>query len=785
MFSFHSGPQPEAIPASELDGATRLIVIVPHWSATVNLIDNQLLQVATAGKVVPIEDDPPAALLELVVPAGAYEIEVMLDGKTQSSWVVAEPDTQVVVPKDFWNLLTIETSMPLPSAIPGGKNDRMAKIAALASTRPLQAPGIQGDARLSLFATSIVSDPSEARDFDYDLQVLDEQGDVVVDLLDTPPKSVGRQYWRCAFDLPGGYYVIRTREAATSLEQGRTSRYQPLYLCPNWETHLFLKCDGVALLASMSLALIPAGRGFEPDSDQAVASNVVLTALAGNEADRIVLGSERIDALLRAEERNPWLSVLAAYALQSGDSSDESASLLEDIKQFLADTIPHHPDVHALMLGDPRLPGSLAFPPMLRAGLRQTQAFSVLHPDLVVPGSPLARLGDRFVADSAWTAWTETIHFASDAPEPEQNSTTQAMPAPAPALVEAFTSAAPIYPLTQQASPGEGTEAAGLSTLAADAAIICAADSLLNANVPPTETIEVPTDGSVSDMLGVEADAVSRFIGGSTEYVARGLEKLAKLVPAETLSGVSQDMRATLDVLVGAIRAKQCETCAPTEGSSLVTTPIENQVDRLRSEASRIEHIVHEGFETRKLTEEAAAKLASIGARLDMLAELLLKHAHIVIITDENGELRYGNRLLRDRLLKRGDARDDILRRLRDILARQDSGRTLVLAADLSPTSPEGMAQATIEVHRTEVHDSDKKPQGSIYFLRDHAVCSLSPAEVARLETILPQITLHASMIQHLTGEDPETALAHLGELTAELDDLLNHREASPDLVTS
>lgn len=769
MFRYPEGPQPTSVAAPKLGERARLILEVPHWTTVVTIVDNDLRPVEGLSKLERLASGEDAASATVELPAGAYSVEARLGGHTQTMWVVAQKGHETRVPAAAWDGLTLATSMPIASAIDGtppsdplvGEVERLSLESAPA---PALNPVGPANARLFLFGR-LADAPDKTTSAAWDIQLIDANGAMAVNLLDHGPVQ-GDFFWSFTYDLPKGYYVLRARETS---ERSSYYRCQPLYLCGGWESHVFLECYTSPLLATMSFNMSRIGVGFRPNDDATIAAASMLAALANDDAIRTLIGASPMEVLLRGEMDNPWLGVLAAYVLSSVEAPSDSNGLLAEVKQFLLREMADHPDVRALTLAESgHLP--LDYPPMLRAGLHLIRANAANSSSTIVTDSVLSKVGQRLVADSAWTAWMEqdertAVQPTGDAPESETAS--------GQVLVEGLPSSAAVYPLSSQGDePGPGRP----KSLAEHVAIIEAAETVLNA--PDGEApaaLTLPMGDSVETLLQVDRDTVKRFAGAGLEMVDEGFSRLSdRLEHLETPDNAST--RAIQGVLAAAFEAKRCASIAeiaqdPGQASDRAwwfSTPIEDHVDRLRQEAQRMRALASEKS---SLTPKEAKESEKLAGRLDGLAERLTSCAQIVIIADEDGRLLYGNKLLHERLQHREDP-DDVLKRLHKSLGRQSVHHVQVSAAELSPTSPEGRRGAMIDIHRTVVHGAHDEVEAYIYLLRAADAKNLGPDEASRLDTLLPTITLHAATAQHgVSGAS--ASLAALSDLTDELERIL------------
>ncbi len=752
---------------------SRIVVDVPHWSASVAVIDNDLRPVTDIGKVAPVDDDPFRGRIEIAVPPGLYEVRVSLNGHVAAQWVVAPEDGVATLERGSWTGLTLDTAMPLPAAAPGPEtNDRLSHAAALASTR---APRQNSDTRLLLFATAAaVPDGEIARDFDLDVALLDAQGEIVVTLADPEAglRVVPRRMWRCAFDLHPGYYVLRA--PLPRVEDTSRCRYQPLYLCAGLETHVFLRCDGPPDFATLSLHMAPLGAGFQPGGDEALAADAVLAALAGGDAERVMFGSERMEQLLAGEYHNPWLSILAAHALLQRGTDGHVAELLDDIYRHLENgPLTDHPDARALLLGTPGEHLPIDVPPTLRAGLRRIREAACARAGIIAPDSPLAGIGEALIADSAWTTWIDPVPPGQAISAADEDGTGVVMPAAIPAFVEAFPASAPVWPMDEWVEKPADQAVAEGATLAVHAAIIAAAnEALADVCNDRTGTLQVELGEEDGILLAMTPEEVSRSTGVALDTVVRDFATLKRSQPGEALAGESENaLRRPLGVLVAAIQAKHAGTIVTQAADDTpppsAVTPIETMVKRLASESARLVAAADDAAAD-------AAILRSLATDLDDLRARLLKQAHLVIVADETGRLRYCNRLLRDRLTERAGGSRAVIARMTGVFARMDDERMVVDAAELSPNSPEGQAGVDVEIRRRRLTAADGETLiGLVYMIRTLSARELEPEEMRTADELLQKVTLYAAMVEFGEGTRRSEKLTLLAQVVDDLRRLL------------
>ncbi len=124
------------------------------------------------------------------------------------------------------------------------------------------------------------------------------------------------------------------------------------------------------------MSMVRMGTGYHPGDENAQACQVVFESLGRSEAVRSQTAYEKIRRMLENKLDNPWLGILAAYALRriqeqarTNDQADEADLQLQRLLKSLQ-VIADHPDVQALNLSKDQPDGSFLHPPLLRLGLK-------------------------------------------------------------------------------------------------------------------------------------------------------------------------------------------------------------------------------------------------------------------------------------------------------------------------------------------------------------------------------------------------------------------------------
>ncbi|HEU0301448.1 MAG TPA: hypothetical protein VFR37_18460, partial [Longimicrobium sp.] len=288
-------------PASPAAGSGTLVVELPHWSAEVRVLDN-LYQPVTG--VLAGEGSDPAVKVSL--PPGIYEVEVSLGARSARESVLVRPGRPVTLGREKWASLASTSAAPLA----GTDSMREAHAAAAVewSRKPLRSTS-GSDSRLFVFVRTL--EPKRYPQFAEGLRLLDADGREVADLSREGRRDAAQGWTAFCADLSAGLYILRRGRSGVRLRQ------QPVFLSAGWETQVFVAARNRPSLRTLMLNMAPRGAGFTPHDDAAAAAEVAMDALRLGPRGRHVVTGAHMEALLRGEHQNPWLAILAAYALRA------------------------------------------------------------------------------------------------------------------------------------------------------------------------------------------------------------------------------------------------------------------------------------------------------------------------------------------------------------------------------------------------------------------------------------------------------------------------------------
>ena len=386
-----------------------LVVEVPHWTAEVSIYNNlaQLvvgpLELKKTDKTSPKSGDVYAAEVRLV--EGIYRIDVSLEGKKETQLAVVQFNQTATIENESWKDLGFVSAAPLKGTASTHEAHLEAAIQWSTEITWPEAPGSNKRSTLYLFVRT--SEPTKYPRFAEGLRLLDGTGALITDFSTGIEKDESTGWLAFRADLDPGYYILRRGRAGVRL------RHQPLFLCEDWETHIFLHAWSSPSMRSQAVNMARRGSGFQPNDETAIAAEAVLDAIRYGGNIGHLVSHESLSKLLHEKIENPWLGVLAAYALRSqldhGSEEDEDTrELLDHVMRFLAKKIGDHPDVCALRLDSNKpAPQPFIHPPLLIHGLRLVEHHSFRFKGTVPEGSLTDLVLDSLVVNSPWTAWRQ------------------------------------------------------------------------------------------------------------------------------------------------------------------------------------------------------------------------------------------------------------------------------------------------------------------------------------------------------------------------------------------
>ena len=753
-----------------------LIVWVPHWAATVRLKDNDYHSVATLSPQ-GATGQPPFNV-EVSLQPGVYSVEVELGATTDSEWVSVRSNKRTEIPVDRWAALQLASPMPIDASSRGAAQAAQAPAANASeaetwsrsttwtSSRP-------GGSRLFVFVRT--PDTKKYPDFAKGLSLLDQSALNLTRLADEAVNVDATAGWLafCA-DLAGGFYILQ-REGP-----GPFSYNQPLYLSDGWETQVFLAGGNGPSFRSLTLNMAPRGRGFHRDDETAAAVDAVLAALRRESAISTVVESSHLKRLLHAEDKNPWLAVLAAYALTVAEDDSRRSyanpavasgdpALKKDILDFLRQTLGSHPDVRALCL-TPDVPAAepFPFPPLMRIGLERVRQHATRFATTIPLESLTERVMTRQVTSSLWSMWSEPSRVARDA-------AAQRDAAPAPAGVAPLDSTPPAVDLGASApvfrAPGSprslASRTAELRQTLYDLPVIKAAKQMIGEVGPGLDKIVVNSRAAAEKLLSeIEPHALSVAASIPLGRAQQVLAQLKAGVDGSDTTGLrgSRTERAVLRYALrqGSRGAESGPDIARPARTGGVDDTFEEAVSALRSAAGQLSAVTADSKSDPVLIDRSK----QLAARLTHVADSLLGRADLIALTDAKGRFLYANGAFMLLMASSGD--NDVTpgcQKWSDWLTTLPPGRSSGLK------SPVDTVERSWTVRRIEVEDEATHTTVLVNILEDERWSPLSAAAVEEMSAALSSITLHASFVQYgSTTKKVAASLEKLGALAGQLE---------------
>ena len=779
-----------------------LIVEVPHWTAEVRICNSLMqlvagpLELKKTSKKTAKNGDVYAGEVKLA--EGIYRIEVTLEGKRESQLAVVEFNQKATIENESWKDLGFVSAAPLEGT---ASTHEWHMGPAVQFSRQITWPNSPGgDKRTStLYLFVRTSYPKKYPRFADGLRLLDAAGELVTDFSDGAKKDKSDGWFAFRADLQPGYYILRRGRAGVRLRQ------QPIYLCDNWETHIFLEASTTPSLRSQSVNMAPRGAGFQPNDETALAAEAVLDAIRYGGSIKHLVSHDNLSLLLRDKIANPWLAVLAAYALRSQlnghpDQDTDTKELLDHVMRFLDSKIGNHPDVRALKL-DPTKPASEPFlyPPLLIKGLRLVEQHSFKFKRTVPEGSLTDLVLDALVVNSPWTAWRQL------AEEPSTSSVTDTtadavaadesvMDEPALSLaataLQATSAKAPTFRMAdvvgtprksrRKTSAHKGRVSSVSVSSFQDAQLLSAVQNLTNLRdldaIPDTYTYN-QTKQATELLDNINPTAISQAAGISLAQTEGSLQRLRNLVTTDASGGGSSNWEAELSpaekVSLEYALAESAKPADTTANEGVViphpSVSLEDCVTAIRGEALRL--LVPPEDEQQPTADVQAA--SNIGRRLLDVANALLDRAAFTVTTDSHHKILYCNRAFISLITsvdmklneKEREAKKKSNYKLWESILKSIPIGSSVLTNPIAGSTP-----AVFSVRRTQIKaEGTDRSKAYLNTLKGKDSASVTSTMLEEVSEILPDLTRQASFYWYdSSGRSAYTA--KLENLTQQLE---------------
>lgn len=786
--------------------AGTLIVELPHWTAELSVFDSRDRKIPDTGSVT---EHPPGSgsyQAEIILPKGVYQVQASLEDENETQFVLVHAATTATVKRDSWKTLVLKSAAPLASISISDKTQ--IKHAEEKSLKSTWKDHPNGDSRLFLFLRTEA--PEKFPAFHQGLKLLNENGELVTDFSQGVKKKTRDGWMAFNAKLPSGYYVLRRGR------EGVRVRQQAIYLCGNWETHVFLLArDNFPSLSTMAMDMSRLGNGFRSDDAAAAVADSVLWSLRPGTGERGLVGSERLRTLLDRKKINPWVGILASYVLLRAGSEEgsESDSLLRHVLSYLNEVIPDHPDVQALHLKEDQ-PADSPFwnPPLLRAGLERVQAHATHFADTIPLDSLCDVVLDNFIPNTPLTAWRhldrKPISRQGAVTNGLQPRKTKGSAVPissiAQSLAQSASPALPVYKLSpsrqvkaqkEQVSPAlTGNASAGMVGAIGQAALLQQVQALTattNFDNQP-ESTQVNLSGLADNLLdSINPADVSGASGIPLGRAQRGLEGLrqrqesteaAKPSPVSRRNALSADEQTVIHYAIqqqkiNLVADDVPDTSAIAESDVTMTEPritIEELAFGLQTEADRL-----------LLRREPAAerKIASaLAKRLRRLAEALLERANYIVVTAPDAHILYSNGAFlmlispaeasREERQKAGKSSTSRVAKQRNKNQRLwEKAIRKIEPGDKTIQDPQmGASGPTWVFKRTAIEDEGGNERAGLYTFHRKGVTELGWDVLNDIAALMDSLSINSSMFAYSTEKDTSKYLSNLEDCITKLE---------------
>jgi PAS domain-containing protein len=747
-----------------------LRIWVPHWAATVRITDNDYHSVATltSGSATGKGPFPVDATLA----PGVYSVQVEVGSTTDSEWVSVRSGKQTEIPAERWASLQLSSPMPT-EATPQGVASTPLAIADTAekwSRSTTWTHSSTGGGRLFVFVHT--PDANRYPDFARGLSLLDQHGATLTRLADDAVRvdSAGGCLAFCA-DLAGGFYILQ-REGP-----GPFHYNQPVYVSDGWETQLFLTSTERPSFGSLAMNLAARGRGFERDNEMAAAVEAVLAALRRESAIATLMASSHLRRLLYAEDKNPWLGVLVAYALTVAEEASRQSyadaslashdpGLKQDILGFLRHTLGSHPDVRALsLMPEEAASEPFPYPPLMRIGLQRVREHATRFTNTIPIESLTERILPKQIASSLWSLWSEPMpvvdtEVAHDVVVLE--SAVRPRGRAVPPAVDLGASA-PVF-RAPDTSPKAEAGTVDLRQVLYDLPTIKAARQMVGSATEGTDKVVVNSRADAKKLLSeIEPHALSAAAGIPLARVEQGLLQLQADVDGVP-SKAPQGDRTERAILRFALRqGSQARGASLDAEPSAADDTLEESVTSLRNAAVQLSRVTPDVESDPSLLQRAQ----QLVPRLTRIADAIIGRADVIVLTDISGRFLYANGAFTLLVESPSEQFTPTCTKWCQWLS------TLPLGRSTGRTSPADPRNRPWTVRRTEVEDEGTQTTAVVNILKDERWTPLPASSVETLSGTASSIALQASFVHYGSTKKVAAALEKLEGLAGKLESVV------------
>jgi PAS domain-containing protein len=806
---------------SNIGGAEEglLKVAVPHWATALNIYDTSLRPVSGIGKIkseLTKRDDGTIANIyqsEVSLGPGMYQVEAFLEGTTESHWILVQPELVTQVSEDAWKNLRFTSSAPLEETTNSRELHMLAAAKWSRKTTWNEAEG--GDSSLFLFIRTLKPELYR-KTFTDGLQLLSETGELITDFSFGVERNTEQGWMAFNAKLKSGGYILRRGRA------GVLRRYQVIYLCDNWQTQIFLDSERFPYLQDLSVNMIRlqniSNWSFQPDDRTTLAAEAIFNFLRYESQGAALFNNDRIDILLDEKTENPWLGILAAYAIaklkeevESGTQNqyEEYFTLLTDkVIPFLHREIPAHPDVRALLLKED-LPAAqpFTFPPMLWQSLKKVYQHTLHFEDTVPANSLTDCLRENVIANSPWTAWRRlnrmpTVNWSKKNESLFSLKKTVDEPDTQPTAFSSILPKTPFYRLagfeetdfgkTQIRGVGETSD---LQLLINETSLIQKVKEVIKNYVLPRKFDQIPPSlkldsaEEIETLLDkIEPEMVSQTFGLPLNQTRDGFEQLKTQAvstqhdepsPTSAVRGDQDLFTQKAIVQLACLKYDQKALSEiDLESSEIPRLSIKEIVGQIWTEAHRI---VLKSDEIKKNDRKTAGLIKKIVKRINHIAIELLKRADFVLITDIQGRIVFCNGAFYQ-FISSSDEKTDIIGS--DEIADQQRKQEKIWAEILvkvpvgsgsisNPKLPRGFTRW--KIRRVPIQIDDVPNVDTLYLdiLRVQNYSPISESDLQNINGLVSEFANFASLFSYGSDDKRDDYAEKLDKTSAKLEETM------------
>lgn len=787
-----------------------LKIKVPHWLMTVRIYDNAYNLIQSVNDFTEINLQTGFYEKEIVLKPGIYEIEVTLANNTSRTLIKIKSDSKT----EF----ETEKSIIRP---PGQDSDNVERDTGSGVTNTAISWSSYksisvGDANLCIHIQvpegKLTEDPqtydtifnvkrianvrlpyssfaaSPVIDFSLDIKASVENGEIFFNK-----------------DLPAGYYII---EWVTS---EKDKSYQPLYLHQGWSTRVFISTH-IPVCNSFYMSICAMGDEFCRDNEEEIVAKAILGTL-NQEISHSLIHKEQMKFLITHECRNPWLGILAAYALipdlskknRNTEGNLENETLLLEILAFLIQRLPDHPDVQALCLTrEAPAINPFYFPPLLYKGLQRVYKHAELFESTILPDSLTDVILHSVLMDTAWVNWrTLSVNSMAEPIAGDDVANTGkeikiTLPSLNIDLKGVISPKAPVFNLTK-----ESTSSNTVSDPVDTSPLSCSFSTLKEVSLINTmqgitknnyyhgmpDTFITHSIDSIFDLIKTgNADRIVHATNLPVSRVNAGIASIMekrKQLSNESSEQLNKIIFNTEEQLIMRYALQETDknsdfdlTNIPgiskdviVDASEYSVNPddtIEECFSRIRTEANRI---------LKGSAEKSAEQSNNIGKAFLKIATEILKRADFIVTTNSDGQIIYGNGAfihLSGTAIGNEAGSSKTQNRKENLSVWEHALKNLPLGKSIFQISVNNNIFNTWEVKRSALKEKDQQSLDCfINVLRGENAKSLNSEQLQKIADVVSTLELFAPLSALYSEQNDNEYIAELQIIIEEMERLL------------